>query len=61
MEDLNYPLFESNVIKGLKLVDGSLPVVHTAKNVHYIKDIKLRSDDVFITGYPKSGSRLFSP
>ena len=56
VEDMHYPLSERSVITGLRLVNNSLPVCNLAKNVHYVKSIKLRSDDCFITGYPKSGT-----
>jgi hypothetical protein len=56
VEDMHYPKSESSVITGLKLVDNSLPVCNLAKNVHYVKHIRLRNDDCFITGYPKSGT-----
>jgi hypothetical protein len=55
VEDEKYPESETSIIKGLKLVDKSLLVCNLAKNVHYVKSIKLRPDDCFITGYPKSG------
>lgn len=55
--DMKYPKYESKLFGGqLSLIDGVMPLFAGMQNIHSIRDMKVRPDDVFSAGFIKSGT-----
>lgn len=56
VEDLNYPVIDTEVCSGLKLIDNCLTLPPFVINLDVIKSMSVRRDDTFVIGFPKSGT-----